>query len=113
MKVIGRIEPEFIKDTDGYDIVGNSEYIEGYVVQLTKAEAHTLRMLQEAVAGYSWNTVAGSGGALGRPKSGGLEKAFMLVCEFANTRFFINQFKEMVHHLEGLMGRIEDVPDDL
>lgn len=113
MKVIGRIEPSFIKDTDGFDIVGNAEYVDGYVVQLTRVEAHIVRMLQESLDGYTYSNFASSGGGLGKPKDGGLSHAFALVWEFANTRFAVNEFKDMVSRLEETMNRTGDIPDDL
>ena len=104
MRVIGTIQAQFDGDT-----VTNPDYVNGFIVELTKYEANILKGLQDACDGQNWDidSLLRDHPYYRNLKDIDMAEAFGLVLRFMETRFAVNGFKEMIKGLEATLNGLE------
>jgi len=95
MKIIGTIPAKF---TDAGEIE-NTDYLDGSVVMLSRAEVVMIDRLQEACSGdvFNWRNAHGDFDDIE------MSNIFRLVYEFANAKFAVNEFREAIDRLDDLL----------
>jgi len=95
MKVIGKIPAKF---TDAGE-VENADYVDGSIVMLSHAEVITIKQLQDAYNGdtFNWRVARGEFDNIE------MSDAFRLVSKFASAKFAINEFRETIDRLDEIL----------
>jgi hypothetical protein len=109
MKKIGDISLE----VDDKDHLINADYAGGIIVQLTKREAYSLRLLQECIDGKKWDWESFQHNYYVESRERDESHTFDIIRMFVEMKFHVNSSRDLIEKMDNYLMCLEnDVPRD-